>query len=67
MNASCSGPMKRTEQRYLVNEIEVTLVRDKNGARWECGQCRGQCEHILQAVAWMTLQSWATETGERLH
>jgi len=59
--------MKRTEQHYLVNDIEVTLVRDQHGAHWECGQCRGQCEHILQAAAWTTLQSWACEKVIELH
>ncbi len=56
------SPMKRIEQRYLVNEVEVTLVRDEKGALWECGQCRGHCEHILQAAAWMTLQSWSANS-----
>ena len=51
--------MKRTEQRYLVNEVEVRFVRDEKGAQWECDQCRGQCEHILQAAAWVTLESWS--------
>ncbi|MEJ0035838.1 MAG: hypothetical protein WDO68_07125 [Gammaproteobacteria bacterium] len=61
--------MKRTEQRYLVNDVEVTLVRDETGALWECERCRGQCEHILQAVAWMTLRSWAgdSHTKPELH
>ena len=57
--------MKRTEQRYRVNEVEVTLVRDENGALWECDQCRGQCEHILQAAAWVTLQSWTANSRNR--
>ena len=58
-------PMKRTEQRYLVNEVEVTLVRDERGALWQCEQCRGQCEHILQAAAWLTLESWTARSGNR--
>jgi hypothetical protein len=52
------SPMKKTEQRYLVNEVEVTFVRDERGGSWECRECHGQCEHILQAAAWVTLQSW---------
>ncbi len=56
--------MKRTEQRYLVNEVEVTLVRDERGAMWKCELCRGQCEHILQAAAWLTLESWSAHQGK---
>jgi len=56
--------MKRTEQRYLVNEVEVTLVRDEKGVLWECEQCPGQCEHILQAAAWLTLESWSAQGGK---
>jgi hypothetical protein len=66
MNAML-GVMEQTKQRYLVNDIEVTLVRDERGTRWECGQCRGECEHILQAAAWMTLQSWAGSVPLNLH
>jgi hypothetical protein len=61
------GTMRRTEERYLVNDVEVLLVRDETGARWECSHCRNQCEHILQAVAWMTLQSWAGNKRADLH
>jgi hypothetical protein len=59
--------MKRIEQRYLVNEVEVILVRDHSGARWVCGQCRGECEHILQAAARMTLDSWTDDGRVKLH
>ena len=53
--------MKRIEQMYRVSGVEVTLVRDQRGARWECDECRGECEHVLQAAAWVTLQSWSEE------
>jgi hypothetical protein len=59
--------MERTKQRYLVNDVPVSLVRDEHGTRWECAQCHGQCEHILQVAAWITLQSWAGETRVNLH
>jgi hypothetical protein len=59
--------MKRTEQRFLVNDFEVVLVRDQHGARWECQACSAQCEHILQAAAWLTLQSWGSDARPNLH
>jgi hypothetical protein len=45
-------------QTFEVDGIEVSLVRDARGARWECSVCRGDCDHKLKAAAWMTLQSW---------
>ena len=59
--------MKKTEQRYRVDDVEVVLVRDRQGARWECEECPGRCEHILMAAAWMTLQSWSGEKRTDLH
>jgi len=59
--------MSRTEETYLVGDVAVTLVRDEGGARWECGRCTGQCEHILNAAAWLTLQSWAETQQVELH
>ena len=58
--------MKRIEQLYCVGDVEVTLIRDQHGARWECDQCRRECEHVLQAAAWMTLSSWAEEERQTL-
>lgn len=57
----------RTEQTYLVNDVSVTLVRDEKGARWECGKCKGECEHVLRAAAWLTLQSWNSAPRAELH
>jgi hypothetical protein len=59
--------MKQTEQRFLVNDFEVVLVRDQHGVRWECKGCPAQCEHILQAAAWLTLQSWDLNGRPNLH
>lgn len=46
-------------QAFEVDGVEVLLVRDATGARWECSVCRDECEHELKAAAWMTLQSWS--------
>jgi hypothetical protein len=59
--------MDRTEKRYVVNGVGVVLVRDETGARWECEACDGDCQHILQAAAMMTLQSWANRERPGLH
>jgi hypothetical protein len=59
-------PMKQIERMYSVNGVAVTLVRDQHGARWECDQCGRECEHVLQAVAWLTVASWAEDERPRL-
>ena len=59
--------MKPTEQRYLVDDAEVTLARDELGARWTCASCEGGCKHILQAAAWVTVESWKDGEQEELH
>ncbi|MEP7243607.1 MAG: hypothetical protein ABI885_07955 [Gammaproteobacteria bacterium] len=59
--------MKKGNQSFEVGGVEVTLVRDAHGARWECSECEGECEHILKAVVWMTLQSWSAGEGVELH
>ena len=59
--------MKSNEQIYCVDGVEVQLVRDESGAQWTCTQCRGQCEHILQVAAWVTLNSWVSEDRRKLH
>ena len=67
-DAECNAvSMKPTEQRYRVGDVEVTLIREGTKVRWECGQCRRQCQHILQAAAWMTLQSWMQGGESTLH
>lgn len=59
--------MNPTAQSYLVNGVEVILVRDQHGARWQCGMCAGNCEHILKAAALMTLESWSSQETSELH
>lgn len=60
-------PMKRTEQRYMVDGVEVALVQDEAGAHWECGECAGRCVHVLRAAVWVTLQSWSKVERTELH
>lgn len=50
---------QRNVQAFEVDGVEVLLVRDESGARWECSVCRDECDHKLKAAAWMTLQSWS--------
>ena len=59
--------MKKGNQSFEVGGVEVVLVRDERGAHWECSECEGECEHILKAVVWMTLQSWSTGERSDLH
>jgi len=59
--------MKPTEQRYLVDDAEVTLARDELGARWTCANCEGGCQHILRAAAWVTVESWKDREPGELH
>ena len=59
--------MKRTERRYLVDGVEVLLVQDEAGVRWECEECSGRCAHVLGAAVWMTLQSWSDGERAELH
>ena len=59
--------MKRTEERYLVDGVEVALVRDDTGVRWECEECAGRCAHVLGAAVWLTLQSWSDGERAELH
>lgn len=66
-NSSCLRPMKPTEQRYLVDDAEVTLAHDELGARWTCASCEGGCQHILRAAAWLTVESWKDREPAELH
>jgi hypothetical protein len=59
--------MKRSEERYLVDGVEVLLVRDDAGVHWECEECAGRCAHVLGAAVWVTLQSWSEGERSELH
>lgn len=59
-------PMTFKHQTYCVDGIVVVLVRDQNGARWECSQCSCDCEHALKAAAWMTVASWS-DGADQMH
>jgi hypothetical protein len=56
---------QRDLQALDVDGIEVLLVRDGSGVRWECSVCCKECEHELKAAAWITLQSWSV--GKMAH
>jgi hypothetical protein len=53
-------------KRFEVNGIEVSFVRDLQGARWECNVCTGQCEHVLRALAWLSVETWSRPQRDRL-
>jgi hypothetical protein len=59
--------MQPTKKRYLVDDVEVTLVQDDQGVRWQCASCEGSCQHMLQAAAWVTLESWKGQERVELH
>ena len=59
--------MQITEKCFLVDEVEVTLIRDDHGARWQCARCESGCQHILKAAAWITLESWKGGEQIELH
>jgi len=60
--------MTATERKiYEVDGVQVTFVRDHEGARWECSDCGRDCRHALEVAAWMTLQSWSAGGRGGLH
>lgn len=46
------------EQVFLVDGARVSFSLQETGPLWQCGECSGDCEHILIAAARMTLNSW---------
>jgi hypothetical protein len=52
---------------YEIDGVQVTLVRDERGAHWSCSQCQGRCQHVMKAVAWLTLHAWDETEPSMLH